>query len=412
MRTISLHGKTFESNIDQIERLSKDLEKPWREEDKAAVEQWNSALKSIRALHKKDLKYLNENVRENQVLEDLEYYLRDVGLWSSIPPHPTIEQEIKRRKDFEAEGIKIEEEQKKRDAEIDQIRSDAIDRNDYRNNFHPQFWAKHQAQADARKAISAKAFIEDFGTEKSVGGVMLYGDPPLWLEKAWQTIYDYYMNCGGDYPWPFADFTTVMQSVVSSVNGSNAGLMAQNTRGQRTPTHWDREKHYGKYRVVSAGRTLRYGGQCDEVIVPETKLKKTLLARRNTIKHFRQGRIKEIVVWPNDENVNPPENKFFQTVGQGAFSNEETVTIGKPKLTDLTKLENNPNKELIEKIVGYSKERQHGPLHIERWKRVLEALDPTYDYPYPPMTLREAKVYSDRGWKRWDPVVEALEKIK
>ena len=67
---------------------------------------------------------------------------------------------------------------------------------------------------------------------------------------------------------------------------------------------------------------------------------------------------------------------------------------------------------LIQKMLGYVKEvRPNSPQHQDRWARALLALE--YPFPNPkglePMSLSEMKTYRDRGWKRWIPVVAALE---
>ena len=400
MQKITVHGKTFESDIDYFRKSAEDYTSPWHEEDKEAIQRWEAAKFAIDALPTSELKYLNENVRENQVLEDLQYYLSGVGLWAGMPPHehPTIEQEISRRKRFEEELKEIEEEQRKRDEEINRHRAVVVENNDYRNTLHPRFWELHNAQDEARNVISSKAFIEDFGTPERVGGMYLYTNsplkPPSWLQQAWTTIHDYYMNCGGDYPHPEADFATVMYGLVAGVNGSNSYLMAKNTAQTRSnPTHWTHENDFGKARVVSEGRTLRYGGQCDEVIPNRQDRMDVISARRKQIYYYRSGIIKEINPWATVGNLDP------QSEHTGIFTAQGASKAPAPKVK--------AHAELIETVRGYASENHQGKLHVERWCRVLEALG-AEDYPYPPMTAKEAKSYVDRGWKRWVPVLEAL----
>ena len=66
--------------------------------------------------------------------------------------------------------------------------------------------------------------------------------------------------------------------------------------------------------------------------------------------------------------------------------------------------------ELIAKVWGYATETHHGQAHVDRWMKVLSALGVQNDYD--PMTASEAQIYADRGWTRWDPVVEALTEIE
>ena len=57
-------------------------------------------------------------------------------------------------------------------------------------------------------------------------------------------------------------------------------------------------------------------------------------------------------------------------------------------------------------IAGYISEQADGTPHVTRWKKVLAAFG--NDNGYTEMTAAEALTYANRGWSRWDPVVEAL----
>ena len=57
-------------------------------------------------------------------------------------------------------------------------------------------------------------------------------------------------------------------------------------------------------------------------------------------------------------------------------------------------------------VQGYIGEQPDGTPHVTRWKRVLATFGD--DNGYMKMTATEAQTYADRGWARWDPVVEAL----
>ena len=67
-----------------------------------------------------------------------------------------------------------------------------------------------------------------------------------------------------------------------------------------------------------------------------------------------------------------------------------------------------PNAALIKTIRGYLNEpRSRRPeIYYVRWTRALAALGAA-EHPEP-MSYREAKGYSDKGWRRWDPVAAAL----
>ena len=419
MEKITVRGKTFDSHIDDARRYADDPNNPYMDQDKEMIKRWEAARKSIEELPESQLKYLNENFEENQVLEDVKYYLADPGLWWSNPPneHPTIEEEIARRQTYEAELIEHDKEQRKRDRELNDIRLKAIENNDYRNPYHPRFAELNNPRHQALNAISSSAFIEDFGTLHRVGGIELYESldfqPPLWLRTAVETVRNYYMNCGGNYPYPEADYATVMYNTIASVNGSNAYLMAKNTaKTAHRPTHWNKDVDFGIARVVSLGRTMRYNGQCDEVLPSTQALELVILARRLLIKDFRAGKIKEISPqdWPDFDKI----------------SGAEKESVQEQKLLDHVKSLHEPVEDFIERrseveqhdIIGrynrliddvyeYKRELHNGKLHVERWQRVLQAFG-VEDYGMPQMTSTEAKQYMDRGWKRWEPVYYAL----
>ena len=61
--------------------------------------------------------------------------------------------------------------------------------------------------------------------------------------------------------------------------------------------------------------------------------------------------------------------------------------------------------QLLADVRGYAAETRHGTLHVNRWKRVLEAFG-VEDYPgLEPTTLDEARVHVDIGRPRWVPVL-------
>ena len=65
---------------------------------------------------------------------------------------------------------------------------------------------------------------------------------------------------------------------------------------------------------------------------------------------------------------------------------------------------------LINTLVGYQGETQHGDAHVERWTRALAALG--HGSHNNPMTLSEAEDMADKYTaKRWQPVIDALKKL-
>ena len=67
------------------------------------------------------------------------------------------------------------------------------------------------------------------------------------------------------------------------------------------------------------------------------------------------------------------------------------------------------SEELVADVEGYSKETwRESADHVERWLRVLETFSGTASDSRV-MTPNEAEGYVNRGWQRWEPVLEALE---
>ena len=62
--------------------------------------------------------------------------------------------------------------------------------------------------------------------------------------------------------------------------------------------------------------------------------------------------------------------------------------------------------DLRASVSGYSLESHEGQAHVDRWLQVLAAFG--IDNGESPMAASEAQTYADKGWTRWEPVVEAL----
>ncbi len=67
--------------------------------------------------------------------------------------------------------------------------------------------------------------------------------------------------------------------------------------------------------------------------------------------------------------------------------------------------------QLIADVRSYMAETQHGPVHVNRWKRVLEAFGVEEYAGLDPMTSAEAK-QKYGTWARWQPVIPVLEAIE
>ncbi len=79
-----------------------------------------------------------------------------------------------------------------------------------------------------------------------------------------------------------------------------------------------------------------------------------------------------------------------------------------PVAVELKKLEDapggyEPDQAVVANVRSYAQETEQGFDHVLRWMRVLKTFDAITD-----MTSSEAQGYADRGWERWDPVVEEL----
>ncbi len=94
----------------------------------------------------------------------------------------------------------------------------------------------------------------------------------------------------------------------------------------------------------------------------------------------------------NDFSITPSE----------AFSEDNSQDTGQGTDPDYS--------ELIGMVRGYAAETFQGQAHVDRWMQVLAAFGD--DNGYTPMSATEAQTYADRGWSRWDPVVEALTEIE
>ncbi len=71
-----------------------------------------------------------------------------------------------------------------------------------------------------------------------------------------------------------------------------------------------------------------------------------------------------------------------------------------------------PPADLVANVRSYIAETHLGQIHVNRWKQVLMGLG-VETYPgLTAMKSTEAKTYSDKGWKRWDPVVTELKKAE
>ena len=67
---------------------------------------------------------------------------------------------------------------------------------------------------------------------------------------------------------------------------------------------------------------------------------------------------------------------------------------------------------LVTAATQWSQETKHGTTHVERWERVLAALDVAGYEDKMPMTIDEAQKFADKGWKRWMHVLDVLSTLE
>ncbi|MCY4286774.1 MAG: hypothetical protein OXC65_15715, partial [Thiotrichales bacterium] len=68
-----------------------------------------------------------------------------------------------------------------------------------------------------------------------------------------------------------------------------------------------------------------------------------------------------------------------------------------------------PDAQLVSDIRQWRGETQHGQAHVDRWTRVLIALG-VETGTLTPMTVAEAQAFADRGWTRWERVVNEIKR--
>ena len=120
-------------------------------------------------------------------------------------------------------------------------------------------------------------------------------------------------------------------------------------------------------------------------------------------KKFEVGRLEEV-----DGQIIPGPNAQLRDVKQYG-ANVKLTNVHKTRKVEATHAEQD---SLVDRMRAYAQEvRPNSPNHQTRWQRALIALGDVGPKGMTPMTLAEAKVLRDRGWKRWIPVVDAMEAL-
>ena len=71
-----------------------------------------------------------------------------------------------------------------------------------------------------------------------------------------------------------------------------------------------------------------------------------------------------------------------------------------------------PDATIVANVRSYASETSEGDVHVNRWKAVLVALG-VEKYPgISAMSSATAQTYADKGWTRWDPVVDELKRAE
>ena len=118
-------------------------------------------------------------------------------------------------------------------------------------------------------------------------------------------------------------------------------------------------------------------------------------------------------VGTSDDSADEPDGSVTATVNTGSgytVSSSQgagTVNVADDDATPVTSVAPQPtlDPQLAADVRGYAAETRHGTLHVNRWKRVLEAFG-VEDYAgLEPTTLDEARVHVDIGRPRWVPVL-------
>ena len=90
-------------------------------------------------------------------------------------------------------------------------------------------------------------------------------------------------------------------------------------------------------------------------------------------------------------------------------ANQFSAERWEPVVAELEQLEASgdyePDREVVDNVRTYAREMEHGSDHVLRWMKVRKTFGDLAD-----MSAAEAQGYADKGWERWDPVVEELEK--
>ena len=97
------------------------------------------------------------------------------------------------------------------------------------------------------------------------------------------------------------------------------------------------------------------------------------------------------------------------------------TALGEVYISEPVRLASGEDPHLVNKVRYYVSERGRPKVYYERWRRVLYAFGvrkgkwvrmKNVKPLGPAMTAREARSYADRGWGRWVPVADALERIE
>ena len=115
----------------------------------------------------------------------------------------------------------------------------------------------------------------------------------------------------------------------------------------------------------------------------------------------------------SDDSADEPDGSVTATVDAGSgYTVSATQGAGTVVVADDDAPAPSPDQvsppldaQLLADVRGYAAETRHGALHVNRWKRVLEAFG-VEDYAgLEPTTLDEARVHVDIGRSRWVPVL-------
>ena len=143
---------------------------------------------------------------------------------------------------------------------------------------------------EAYQHLCENSYIEDFGSDDTVGTYKPHKTSPEWLRNEWYECKEYWNAKGG--------WSTIKQNIFNSANGNHQSLFLVAKAGANNES-WNREQHYGIIRSVTQQPLVRYGAQMTQVVENDIDRKTLIKLRRDYLAQCReQGKIPIREGWP------------------------------------------------------------------------------------------------------------------